>query len=138
MSVLDFIRYRLQMAKRGVTGKASVYDLELALQDNGFQLRQTIFRFKAPEVRTTFVLWADVSRIVAWKEDNYTWDTLWLTFYGQDNAECSVSEEAVGWNRLLELLPDKIAGAPTQRDWWSAVVHPAFAPNVTQIFPAPT
>ena len=138
MSIRDFIRYRMDIARRGFSRTFSGRECELAFDKEGFTAQQTTFHFRWPEIRTTRVDWSNVSRIVALKEDRFTWDSLWLTFHMKDGTEFSVSEEARGWTQLLELLPQSIPGAPSQEQWWPEVVQPAFAPNVTQIYPRPT
>lgn len=138
MSIRDFIRYRVDIARRGFSRTFSGRECELAFDNDGFSAHLTIFHFLAPETRTTRVNWSDISRIVASKEDRFTWDSLWLTFYLKAGAECSVSEEAKGWPQLLNLLPQSVPGAPSQEQWWPEVVQPPFAPNVTQIYPRPT
>jgi hypothetical protein len=138
MSVRDFIRYRIEMGKRGFSRTFSGREFQLTFDPDGFTVQFTNFRFRAAEVRTTRIKWSEITRIVAWKEDNFTWDSLWLTFYLQDGAEYSVSEEAIGWTNLLDLLPVMVQGFPKQEDWWLGVVQPAFAPNATQLYPMPT
>jgi hypothetical protein len=138
MSIRDFIRYRIDIARRGFSRTFSGRESELTFDQDGFALQLTIFHFRAPEIRTTRVNWSGISRIIASKNDNFTWDSLWLTFHLKDGSECSVSEEAMGWDQLLEMLPKMVPGVPNQEDWWPGVVQPAFAPNVTQIYPEPT
>ena len=133
----DFVRYRLECARRGVRG-GSICEWRISFDKHGFLIHKTTFHFRAPTLASTHVLWSQVQRIVAWKEDNFTWDTLWLEFQLEDGSEVCVPEEAIGWRDLLRLLPEHISGMPKQEDWWLGVVQPAFAPNVTQLYPMPT
>jgi len=85
-----------------------------------------------------FVAWADVSVVVAFKEDWFTTDEIHLGFWSPEKDRFErVNESAVGYDELLAALPDAFPGIRT--DWFMEVAFPAFEVNWTELWrKAPT
>jgi hypothetical protein len=78
------------------------------------------------------VKWNDISRILAWKQDCGTFDTICLGFCRRDEDEVLACDEDVEeWAELLNVLDRRFA---LDRDWWSKVACPAFEMNPTVIW----
>ena len=135
-SFRDFIRYRMEAGRRGFRNlPADEWKIELS--PDGFRLIHRSYRsFLALSETTEHILWGQVERVVAQKTDNFTWDTIWLTFEISSGGSVSVPEEANGWDELVDVLPSKLA-VPGRADWWPRVAHSAFAANITQLYPTP-
>jgi hypothetical protein len=77
--------------------------------------------------------WHQVTRVLAFKRDLYTYDLLCLAFQSSTSA-FEVNEEMEGWNSLLADLPNHLPGAMNSDAIWAAVVKPAFATNETVVY----
>ena len=132
----DFIRYRIEAGRRGFRNlPADEWKIELST--DGFNLSHKSYRsFLALTQTTEQIIWDQVERVFAQKTDNLTWDTIWLTFQLSSGGSLSVPEEASGWDELLDVFPSKLA-IPSRAEWWPSVAHPAFAANITQLYPTP-
>ena len=134
---LDFIRYRRAAAKQMQQGKPlDEQRLELGL--SGFVVHRKSFRpYLAMSHSVEHVSWATVSKVTAYKQDNFTWDTIWLELEVNGDPHVRISEETEGWKDLLTAIPANLPGALAPETWWDTVVHPAFAENATVIYPPP-
>ena len=79
------------------------------------------------------VIWARVNCINVAKRDWFSFDQICFEFY-QAGVELpiEVNENMEGFELLSETLPNKFHGF--DRDWFSKVVKPAFAPNFTEVW----
>ena len=73
--------------------------------------------------------WNQVVAVRAFKKDMVSVDLICLQFETADGRRCLVHEEMVGWESLVEELPDYLPGFPLYSTWWSRVAKPAFAAN---------
>ena len=78
------------------------------------------------------VKWDENARILAWKQDCGTFDTICLGFCHRDEDDMWICDEDVeGWPELLNVLGQRFA---VDRDWWSKVAFPAFETNLTVVW----
>lgn len=137
MGFREFIRYRIEAGRRGFLGRAA--DVwTIAFHPTGISITHTDFRPFFPRGATQHeIAWSDVVRVFASQTDNFTWDTIWITFVLGNGTSVSVPEVAEGWERLIEQLPARLPDALPPQDWLTRVMRTAFACNPTQLYPAP-
>jgi hypothetical protein len=117
---------------------APLIEWSVAEIEGGFNVCWVSYRpFLAKLEQSSFLPWASISQVVAFKQDNFTTDTVWLSFELRDRSEVSVPEDSNGWAALLDRLPQMLPGALPRGESWSAVAHPAFVSNATRIYPPP-
>ena len=73
------------------------------------------------------VAWRSVRTIATYKRDLVTYDDIRLAFKLADDSWVEVSEEEPGFPSLVEAIERRCPGVP--RDWFSAVMVPAFVKN---------
>ena len=138
MNFRKFIRYRIEAGKRGLLSRPAD-EWRVAFQSHGLTIAHTDFRpFLAPGVSEHEFLWSEVDRVFAGQTDNFTYDTIWITFILKNSTSCSVPETAIGWEQLLDQIPANLVGALQKSDWLLSVMRTAFEPNITQLYPVPT
>src|SRR5262245_16405013 len=76
--------------------------------------------------------WDDVREIWTYKVDLFTIDMICLNFIRRDESSLEVSEHALGWSDLIEIMTARCPGIPS--DWWQQVAFPAFATNTAKIW----
>jgi hypothetical protein len=137
MGFREFIRYRIEAGKRGFLGRAAD-DWAIALHPWGISIAHTDFRPFFPRgTNRQEIAWSDVARVIASQSDNYTFDTVWITFILGNGTSVSVPEVAEGWEQLIRQLPERLPNAPQPQDWLPHVTRTAFASNAVQLYPAP-
>jgi hypothetical protein len=137
MRVIDFLRYRFRASYRSMFNKP-LDDWWVETNASGLEVRHVSFRPCLAESHSShLVAWAEISRIVAYKQDNFTWDTIWLRFERPEGTYISVPEEAVGWESLLRELPARLPGCLSMEQWWVPVAEMAFAESAIQLYPPP-
>jgi hypothetical protein len=82
---------------------------------------------------SVFLRWAEVTRAVAFKRDQYVVDRICLAFE-LSHSTLEVNEDMLGWEQLVNELPDRLAGARAYDDWFGKVAFPAFEANETIVF----
>ena len=89
-------------------------------------------------VETWSIPWPEIASIVAFKTDNLTYDTIWVTIFtsnaDQAPADAAFPDEALGWLPVLEALPQHLPGCEPFESWFTEVAFPAFAENGRLIF----
>jgi hypothetical protein len=114
------------MAKMANGREPYVEKSKIILYDLGFEL---IDKDGHPHP----VFWSNVGRINAYKVDLFAYDLICFEFHLLDKkAVLEVNEEMEGFDLLLKTLPGRFEGFDTE--WWSKVVHPAFATNFTELW----
>lgn len=78
--------------------------------------------------------WRRVKRVVAFKRDLLTVDTICLSIEWE-GGQIAVWEETEGWDALILGLGDWLPGMPEWDAWWSDVAYPAFETNYTVLWP---
>ncbi|WP_162823672.1 hypothetical protein [Lysobacter sp. TY2-98] len=137
MSLGEFLRYRWQAGRRAWRG-APADEWAVQADQQGVLLRHESYRgFLAKSVSEEHATWSEIVRVVAWKQDNFTWDTIWLRFELVGERALDVPEDAVGWRSLADGLSRLLPGSAALEEWWPAVAFPAFAENVVQLYPPP-
>lgn len=108
MGFREFIRYRIEAGKRGFLGRAAD-DWAIALHPWGISIAHTDFRPFFPRgTNRQEIAWSDVTRVFASQSDNYTFDTVWITFILGNGTSVSVPEVAEGWEQLIRQLPERL------------------------------
>jgi hypothetical protein len=76
--------------------------------------------------------WEDVARIVAWKEDLFSFDRICLGFCLLDETDyLCCNEHQAGWAELCEELERRFH---PQADWQSVIPFPPFQENLTVLW----
>ena len=133
-----FIRYRVEAGKRGLFSRPAD-DWSVTVARDGICITHIDFRpFFAKGVSKHQIAWLDIEQVFAGQTDNFTWDTIWLTFVLSNGTSCTVPETATGWDRMLEQIPANLPKALHKEDWLPQVTRTAFEPNIMQLYPVPT
>jgi hypothetical protein len=73
------------------------------------------------------VRWNEVSRILAFKKDCFTTDSIRLLFL-TDSTSLEAGENDPGWETLIEDLASRVPGCERLEDWFNSVAFLAFEP----------
>ncbi|NBW38288.1 MAG: hypothetical protein EBR30_25355 [Cytophagia bacterium] len=92
--------------------------------DNGF-----IHRGKH---KTIAIEWNTVEQVIAYKTDNYTYDTIHLLLSTANGDELSIHEEIAGWFIFKTKLNENLTGV--DKLWELKVMSPPFATSVTLVY----
>ena len=98
--------------------------------------RRRFFRKPLPDTTITF-FWYEVTRIIAFKRDCWTVDSIRFVFELNGTHTVEVSEEMLGWKALVEAVPVHLPGALSQEDWFPKVASPALELCLTDIYSRP-
>ena len=82
---------------------------------------------------STRIAWGSIQLVEAFKQDILTVDLLCLRF-DLDGESIVVHEEQPGWQELVNVLPEKLAGFPPFMQWLGGVALPPFAENRVRLF----
>lgn len=95
--------------------------------DNGF-------RMVHGETVLTTIHWSDVKKIVAYKNDLWTFDEICVGFVTEPNADewWEICEDWPGFNEVCGRMRSYFPSIP--EDWYQKVMHPAFARNETVLW----
>jgi hypothetical protein len=77
----------------------------------------------------------EVTRVIAFKRDQWTVDCICFAFELNGKETIEVSENMEGWAALVDAVPVRLPGALRQEEWWDKVVSPTFEPCLTNIYP---
>ena len=81
--------------------------------------------------------WKDISKVIAYKDDLFSYDEICVGFVLQGSDEYQwTGEDMVGYKELIDYLPSVFPGIRT--DWWEKVAFPAFERNQLVIWKKPT
>jgi hypothetical protein len=87
-----------------------------------------------PEREPVHWQWVEVERLILFKCDLLTTDSICLRVDLADDCWIALDEEMEGWNALVEALPRHLRGCQRLDQWFSQVAFPAFATNETEIY----
>lgn len=76
--------------------------------------------------------WVDVECIIAYKTDNFTYDTIRFIIKKVDGTELNLSEDAQGWFVFTQKLEENLSGVDAA--WFSKVMLPPFEENATWVY----
>ena len=103
----------------------------ISLTGDGVELRRGAERLSG-------LRWHEVERVVSYKRDLFTVDEILVAFEYRGVAgepmTFIVSEECPGFPEFMTAL--RVAFPTIPEDWYSRVMQPAFATNLTVLFPA--
>jgi len=78
--------------------------------------------------------WHDVAEIVAYKQDFWAYDRIYIVFLRRGNDdEVEIDEEMPGYKRLMEVVESRY---PLPENWWHDIAFPAFEANTATILKA--
>ena len=77
--------------------------------------------------------WNDVKEVFVFKRDLYVVDQICMTFV-TDQYIIEINEEMVGWQELIQKLPDYLPGCKSFEAWFLDVIQPAFETNLTKLY----
>jgi len=80
------------------------------------------------------VRWADVSSATAFKTDDLTFDTIWISLESNAGEPVLFPDDAEGFSEAARSLPDHLAGCLAYDEWFSEVAHPAFERRETSLY----
>ena len=89
---------------------------------------------KADGSTQTEVLWPEVREMLAFKRDLFAVDRVCLAFSLGDNTALEINEEMIGWDGLVEKLPEYLSGCTSFENWFNQVAFPAFATNTAKTY----
>ena len=89
--------------------------MEILTNENGFSADGRVVR------------WSAVRAIAVYKRDLFTHDDICLAFETTPDSWVEVSEEESGFQHLVAEVERRYPDVP--RDWFEAVIHPAFVAN---------
>ena len=78
---------------------------------------------------TWVISWNEINSADAFKTDNFTTDTIWISFETKDGENISVPEDAEGWRDVADNLPLYLNGAMPIKTWFHQVAIPPFEEN---------
>ena len=114
--------------------------MEASEVKNSIQLTDSGFKITSPHGSAKRIVWSEVRRIYAYKLDVFAYDILCLGFMTVDREpaeipewDIEVCEEDIGYRDLIAELHRRFG--VSQDSWWKQVEYPAFATNLTQIWP---
>ena len=81
-----------------------------------------------------FVSWSDVLKAVTFKRDQYVVDRICLVFELSGDRAIEINEDMLGWQEVVERLPEYLPGTAPFHEWFQEVAFPAFATNARTIF----
>jgi hypothetical protein len=76
--------------------------------------------------------WCDVCAVMAYKTDNYTYDTIHLILRTDSGEEFDINEDTAGWYIFKNKLADNLIGI--DKMWEFKAMLPPFAENMTLIY----
>jgi hypothetical protein len=82
--------------------------------------------------------WSEIVKVVAYKTDDLSVDTIWLDFELKDGDSVALPEDAPEWRRLATDLPKFLEGCLALEAWYARVSQPPFEANHTVLFNAPS
>ncbi len=78
--------------------------------------------------------WSEISKVVAYKTDEFSSDTVWLEFESEQGDSVALPEDAPEWNQVANDLPQHLPGCPDLSSWRPRVLNPAFETNRTVLY----
>ena len=98
----------------------------IILTDDGFDLF-------SGDTRKYGVLWSEVDKVEAFKEDLLTYDLICMEFIvGAKDMVYPINEEVEGFWEMVRRI--KVVFPSSKQDWEAVVMKPAFARNPTVIY----
>jgi len=80
------------------------------------------------------LLWEEVTSVTAYKRDFFSYDQICLFFDRSGNMGIEVTEETNRWHPFIESLHTHLPGCKPSENWYTSVMQPAFAENLTEVF----
>lgn len=106
-----------RMARRGVLSCAGA----------GIRLRDG--------AREEVLAWEKIDRVFAYKRDCYTVDLICISFVDREGQVLlEVDEGWVGYQELIDQLPQHLEGCLSMGEWFMQVAFPAFEVNLSELY----
>jgi len=81
-----------------------------------------------------FIKWDDIDKVVAYKRDLLTEDLVCIKIIDGKNDSIEINEEIEGFHDALRDLPSYLKGFPNEKEYWGALIQPAFLTNETTLW----
>ena len=75
--------------------------------------------------------WSEISKVSAYKTDQFASDTMWLEFESEEGDSVALPEDAPEWKQIATELPKYLPGCKGLSSWYAQVMKPAFEMNYT-------
>lgn len=117
-----------------------IFDIFRALRKRGHPATAVITTDDQGMIRGRDRLqWNEVATVHAFKRDCYVVDQICLIFADRTRSILlEVNENELGYQELIDCLPQRLPGCARFEDWWMAVAFPAFEANVTTVYECST
>lgn len=96
-----------------------------------FEYTDKGFRYRGKH-KTIVIEWSTVEQVIAYKTDNYTYDTIHLLVSTGNGDEFNMHEEMAGWFIFKTKLNESLTGA--DKFWELKAMTPPFARSVTLVY----
>jgi hypothetical protein len=108
-------------------------DFEKRYSDTGIFLYNALgFKVSFKSGDTYDVNWSDIETILAYKIDLYTFDSICLEVFFNEEKAFRITEETDGWYKFLEKISETFP--QIKKGWEFEIIVPAFKENLTIIF----
>ena len=92
------------------------------------------FEYRQGWRETVEVDWSEISKVIAYKTDEFSVDTIWLGFESADGDSAALPEDAPQWKQLVSDLPVHLKGCQAFERWYPQVAQPPFETNYTVLY----
>ena len=75
--------------------------------------------------------WSDINKIIAYKEDYITTDSVYLSLYFDNTEKLTINEETPGWHQFITQMEKQ---KEINKIWFRQVCHPPFERDETVIY----
>jgi hypothetical protein len=86
------------------------------------------------DASTKLLKWNAIRKVRVSKRDLFSGDLLCLQILVGKAEPIELDEHDLKWQRLVTELPKLLSGCQTQDEWWTKVIHPPMATNLTTIY----
>lgn len=85
------------------------------------------------DCRAARIAWSEIDRVDAWTKDLFIHDHVIVTVCVGDE-HLHVGEDAVGFHRFIEALPDHLPGARAGSEWFHELTRVAFSRELIEVY----
>lgn len=117
---------------KALKAQADEVELSLFLNSKGtFSYEEDGFEFTIRGV-TKFIKWNDITSILGYKRDLFTYDEINLDIYTSSGISLNIKEEIPGWTKFTEQLKQRFP--QINQSFEAELIFPPFETNLTLIY----